>query len=143
MCWDERLVPEKEHPPMSPSNKIEKLEEKVDMDSLIRQFSDCDPQMGLINNLYMRWADELGAGCNQCKELAQKFATSVDQAKHGGAFQISPYLKVNISRFTACHIFGPILSFCRIYYPPIKTFKFGKDLYVFVKFKRFDWRAMA
>ena len=43
-----------------------KNEEKIKIEHFIKEFADCDPQMGLINNLYMKWADEFGANCIQC-----------------------------------------------------------------------------
>ena len=80
---------------MAPTSKEGEAESSspVTVDAMISHFARSDPQMGLINNLFMRWADEFGASCVQCKELARIFATAVDQAKHGGTIELAKRLK--------------------------------------------------
>ena len=83
VCWDDRLIPKAEHPPMKPTVKqsIKRNDSSnessdpgpITINHIIRQFADCDPQMGLINNLYMKWADEFGANCTQCKGLFSNY----------------------------------------------------------------------
>ena len=99
VCWDQKLIPPKEHKPMKQTVNESKSNQKEDIkiNDLIEEFSHSDSQMGRINNLYMKWADLKGANCSECRQLAEQFATSVDQAKHGGGARITQYLTVNIS----------------------------------------------